>query len=181
VKKIGLNPDRLVIGDICVKVLLCEDIEKLGWYGDVVEVSEGYARNYLLPKRIATIPTEQKIKAMAEEKAKRTEQRKFDDEGLQKAAAAVDGAEAVIAAKVNEQGHLFGSVTEKEIAENLRQQGYEIADKFVQLDGHIKELGEHTVNLKFAANVTAKVKVTVVPQGQGVETADGSGSQTNAE
>jgi large subunit ribosomal protein L9 len=164
-----------------MKVLLCEDVEKLGWYGDVVEVSEGFARNYLLPRRIAAIPTEQKIKAMAEEKAKRDEQRNLDHEGLQKAAQAVDGAEAVVAAKVNEQGHLFGSVTESQIAENLRQQGYEIADKFVQLDEHIKELGQHTVKLKFAANVTAKVKVTVVPEGQGVETTNGSASQTNPE
>ncbi len=163
-----------------MKVLLCEDIEKLGWYGDVVEVSEGYARNYLLPQRIATIPTEQKIKTMADEKAKRAEQRGLDYERLQKAAQAVDGAEAVIAAKANEQGHLFGSVTPKEIAGNLRQQGYEVADKLVQLDEHIKELGQYTVKLRFAADVTAKVKVTVVPEGQGTQT-DGSGSQTNAE
>jgi large subunit ribosomal protein L9 len=164
-----------------MKVLLCEDIEKLGWYGDIVEVSEGYARNYLLPQRIAMVPTEQKIKAMAEEKAKRTEQRKFDDERLQKAVQKVDGAEAVIAAKVNEQGHLFGSITESQIAENLRLQGFEVADKAVHLDGHIKELGQYTVELKFAANVTAKVKVTVVAEGQSAQTSDGSGSQTKPE
>jgi large subunit ribosomal protein L9 len=171
----------LVIGDVNMKVLLCEDVEKLGWYGDVVEVSEGYARNYLLPQRIATTPTEQKIKAMAGERVKRAEQRNVDLERMQKAAGTVNGAEAVIAAKANEQGHLFGSVTEKEIAENLRQQGYEVADEYVQLDEHIKEVGEHTVKIKFAADVTATVKVTIVPQGQSVETTDGSKSQTNAE
>jgi len=164
-----------------MKVLLCEDVEKLGWYGDVVEVSEGYARNYLLPQRIAAVPTEQKIKAMAEEKAKRVEKRSIDQERLQTAAKAVDGAEAVIAAKANEQGHLFGSVTESQIAENLRQQGYEVADKFIQLDEHIKEVGQYTVKLKFTADVTANVKVTIVPAGQGVETDDGSGSQTKPE
>jgi len=163
-----------------MKVLLCEDIEKLGWYGDVVEVSEGYARNYLLPKRIATVPTEQKIKAMADEKAKRAEHRNFEYEKVQKAAAAVEGAEAVIAAKANEQGHLFGSVSQKEIAENLRGQGYEIADNVVHFDEHIKEVGEYTIKLKFAANVTAKVKVTVVAEGQSAQT-DGSEGQTNAE
>jgi large subunit ribosomal protein L9 len=164
-----------------MKVLLCEDVEKLGWYGDVVEVSEGFARNYLLPQRIATIPTEQKIKAMAGERVQRTEQRKVDYERMQKAAETVNGAEAVIAAKANEQGHLFGSVTEKEIAENLRQQGYEVADKHVQLDEHIKEVGQHTAKIKFAADVTATVKVTIVPQGQSVETVDDSKSQTNTE
>lgn len=164
-----------------MKVLLCEDVEKLGWYGDVVEVSEGYARNYLLPQKIAAIPTEQKINAMAEEKAKRVEKRSIDQERLQTAAKAVDGAEAVIAAKANEQGHLFGSVTESQIAENLRQQGYEVADKFIQLDEHIKEVGQYTVKLKFTADVTANVKVTIVPQGQSEETANESESQTNAE
>jgi large subunit ribosomal protein L9 len=163
-----------------MKVLLCEDVEKLGWYGDIVEVSEGYARNYLLPRKVAAIPTEQKIKAMADEKAKRTEQRKLDQERLEKAAAAVEGAEAVIAAKANEQGHLFGSIMAGEIAENLRRQGFEVADNAVYLDEHIKEVGQYTVKLKFAGLVTAKVKVTIVAEGQGAQT-DGSEGQTNAQ
>ena len=164
-----------------MKVLLCEDVEKLGWYGDVVEVSEGYARNYLLPRRIATVPSEHKIKAMTEEKAKRTEQRDLDQERMQKAAQAVEGAEVVLAAKANEQGHLFGSVTGNQIAENLRQQGFEVIDKVVQIDEHIKEVGQYTVKLKFSANITAKVKLTIVPEGQGAQAADGSEGQTTAE
>jgi large subunit ribosomal protein L9 len=162
-----------------MKVLLCEDVEKLGWYGDIVNVLEGYARNYLLPQRLAVMPTEAKIKAMADEKAKRSEHRNVVVENMKKAAEAVNGAEAVIAAKANEQGHLFGSVSEKEIAANLRQQGFEVADKFVHLDEHIKEVGEHTIKLKFAADVVATVKVVVVPQVQ--EATDGSEGQTKQE
>lgn len=164
-----------------MKVLLCEDVESLGWYGDVVEVKEGYARNYLLPQRVATIPSESKIKAMAEEKAKRTEQRNIAMERLKKIAEKVEGAEAVIAAKVNEQGNLFGSITENQIAENLRQQGFEIADKFIRLDHHIKEAGQFNVRIKFAADITATVKVTVVPEGQIAEAANDSAEQTTAE
>jgi large subunit ribosomal protein L9 len=164
-----------------MKVLLCEDIETLGWYGDVVNVCEGYARNFLLPQRLATMPTEAKIKAMADEKAKRAEHRKVVVENFQKAANAVNGAEVVLAGKANEQGHLFGSITEKEIAANLRQQGFEVADKFVQLDEHIKETGERTVKLKFTMSVTASVKVIVVPETAGSETTDGSESQTKPE
>jgi large subunit ribosomal protein L9 len=164
-----------------MKVLLCEDVESLGWYGDVVEVKEGYARNYLLPQRVATIPSESKIKAMAEEKAKRTEQRNVAMERLKKIAEKVEGAEAVIAAKVNEQGNLFGSITENQIAENLRQQGFEIADKFIRLDHHIKEAGQFNVRIKFAADITATVKVTVVPEGQIAEAANDSAEQTTAE
>ncbi|MHB0946091.1 MAG: 50S ribosomal protein L9 [Sedimentisphaerales bacterium] len=164
-----------------MKVLLCEDVESLGWYGDVVEVKEGYARNYLLPQRVAVVPSESKIKAMAEEKAKRSEQRNIAMERLKKIAEKVEGAEAVIAAKVNEQGNLFGSISESQIAENLRQQGFEIADKFVRLDHHIKEAGQFSVRIKFAADITATVKVTVVPEGQIAEAADESAEQTNAE
>ncbi|OHB57295.1 MAG: 50S ribosomal protein L9 [Planctomycetes bacterium RBG_13_44_8b] len=164
-----------------MNVLLCEDIETLGWYGDIVDVNEGYARNYLLPQRLATVPSEAKIKAMAEEKARRAEQRQVVIDNLKKAAQAVDGAEAVIAAKANEQGHLFGSVTESQIATNLRLQGYEVADKHVKLGEHIKEIGQYTVKIVFAVDITAKAQVTVVPEGQSVETSDKSDVQENAE
>jgi len=149
-----------------MKVLLCEDITKLGWLGDVVEVNVGYARNYLLPQGLAKVATEASIREIAEEKAKRAEQRITDSKRLEDAARAVEGAEAVVAAKANEQGHLFGSVTERQIAANLRAQGFEVADEVVQLPEHIKEVGTHTVTLKFADNVTATVNVVVVPEQQ---------------
>ena len=150
-----------------MKVLLCEDIDKLGWLGDVVEVNEGYARNYLLPQRLAKPATEAAIRAIAEEKAKRAEQRRLEGKRLQAAAEAVDGAEAVVAAKANEQGHLFGSVTAHQIAANLRSQGFEVTDKIVQLPEHIKEVGTHAVKLKFAADAIATVNVVVVPEQDG--------------
>jgi len=153
-----------------MKVLLCEDIEKLGWLGDVVEVAEGYARNYLLPQRLARPATEGNIRAIAEEKAKRAEQRKLEGRRLEAAMKAVEGAEAVIATKANELGHLFGSVTAREIAANLREQGFEVADKLVQLPEHIKEVGTHAVTLRFSADLTTTVNVVVVPeQEEGVE------------
>ena len=150
-----------------MKVLLCEDIQKLGWLGDVVEVNIGYARNYLLPQGLAKEATEASIRAIAEEKAKRAEQRIQDSRRLEDAAKAVEGAEAVVAAKANELGHLFGSVTERQIAANLREQGFEVADEVVQLSEHIKEVGTHAVTLKFADNVTVTVNVVVVPEHQG--------------
>ena len=149
-----------------MKILLCEDITKLGWLGDIVEVNSGYARNYLLPQGLAKIANEASIRAIAEEKAKRAEQRIADSKRLENAANAVDGAEAVVAAKANEQGHLFGSVAERQIAANLRAQGFEVADEIIQLPEHIKEVGTHSVTLKFAENVTATVNVVVVPEQQ---------------
>jgi large subunit ribosomal protein L9 len=147
-----------------MKVLLKEDIRKLGWFGDIVEVNNGYARNYLLPQGLAITVSEDNIKSLAEEKAKRAEHRIKEKKRLEEAAKAVEDAEAVIAAKANEQGHLFGSVTESQIAANLREQGFTVADEVVQLHEHIKEVGTHQVKLKFAENIISTVRVVVVPE-----------------
>ena len=148
-----------------MKVLLVTDIKALGWLGDVVEVSEGYARNYLLPQGLANVVTEANLKAIAEEKKRRAEQRKLGRKRLEEVAAAVEGAEAVLAAKANEQGVLFGSVTPSDIAGNLREQGFEVPDDVVAMGGHIKEVGTHSISLKFAPDLAATVSVVVVPLG----------------
>jgi large subunit ribosomal protein L9 len=145
-----------------MRVLLCEDVSAVGWLGDVVEVSTGYARNYLLPQGLAIVPTEANLRALAKERAKRAEQRKVAEERLAEVAAAVEGAEAVVAAKANEQGVLFGSVGPREIAANLREQGFEVGDDVVKLPEHIKEVGTHSVSLKFDRELTATVSVVVV-------------------
>jgi large subunit ribosomal protein L9 len=152
-----------------MKVMLCEDIRKLGWLGDVVEVAEGYARNYLLPNGLAKPATEANLRAIAKEKAKRAEQRKLEAEKLKVVAEAVEGAEAVVAAKANELGVLFGSVGPEQIAQNLREQGFEIADEFVDLPEHIKNVGTAQVKLTFTEGLTANVSVVVVPEGGSVE------------
>jgi large subunit ribosomal protein L9 len=149
-----------------MKVLLCEDIDRLGWLGDVVEVKTGYARNYLLPQGLAKIANEASIRSIAEEKARRAEQRKLDGKRLEEAVKAIEGAEAVVAAKANELGHLFGSVNERQIAANLREQGFEVRDEIVQLPEHIKEIGTHPVTLKFRDDLTATINVVVVPDKQ---------------
>lgn len=147
-----------------MKVLLCEDIRKLGWLGDVVDVTEGYARNYLLPQGLAKVATEGNIRAIAKAKAERAEERLKERKRLQAAAEAVNEAEAVLAAKANEHGVLFGSITDRMIAANLREQGFAVADEVVKLPEHIKQVGSHSVTLKFADEVTATVNVVVVAE-----------------
>jgi len=151
-----------------MKILLCEDVSGLGWLGDVVEVSAGYARNYLLPQGLAKPAIEANLRAIAKEKARRAEQRITERQRLEAAAAAVEGAEAVVAVKANEQGVLFGSVGAGEIAANLRQLGFEVAESVVQLPEHIKNVGTHSVTLKFADDLTATVSVVVVAEGEDV-------------
>jgi large subunit ribosomal protein L9 len=110
------------------------------------------------------VATEGNIRALAKEKAKRAEQRLQERRRMEKAVEAVNGAEAVLAARANEQGVLFGSITESMIAANLRSQGFEVADEIVKLPEHIKQLGTHNVTLRFAEDLTATVKVVVVPE-----------------
>jgi len=153
-----------------MRILLCEDIRGLGWLGDVVDVNDGYARNYLLPQGLAKHATDANLRAIAKDKVERAEQRMLEAEKLQMVAEAVQGAEAVVAAKANELGILFGSVGPSQIAQNLREQGFEVADEDVALSEHIKNVGTTEVTLEFANEMTAVVSVVVVPEGVDVET-----------
>ena len=155
-----------------MKVLLCQDVEKLGWLGDIVDVKEGFARNYLLPQRLAIAATDANVKSLADEKAKRAEQRTIEQKRFEAAIKAVDGAQVIISAKANEQGHLFGSVSAHDIAENLRTQGFEVHDDVVRMPEHIKEIGTYDVTLKYATDATASVKVVVVSQDETVEASE---------
>ena len=159
-----------------MKVLLCQDVERLGWLGDVLDVKEGYARNYLLPAELAILPTESNLRSLAKEKMRRAEQRKQQRQKLEETSAAVQGAEAVVAAKANEQGHLFGSVGRAPIAANLRAQGFEVADEAVQLPQAIKQVGTSTVALRFADDLAATVNVVVVRETGGENGATNEGN-----
>lgn len=160
-----------------MKVLLVADVDELGWLGDVVEVKTGHARNYLLPRGLATIPTEANLRALAKEKAKHAEQRIQHRKRLEAAAEAVEGAEVVVAGKANEQGHLFGSVGVSDIAGNLRAQGFEVTDEVVKLPENIKQVGTSTVELKFSDDLKATVTVTVVRELDDISDADASAEQ----
>ena len=160
-----------------MKLLLLNDVDKLGWLGDIVEVKDGYARNYLIPQGLATVPTERSIKSLADEKARRAEARQLVRTQKERLATAVQGAEVVLSAKANEQGHLFGSVTEHDIADNLRKQGFDVADDMVKMGGHIKELGTREVTVRAAADLTATVRVMVVSQEQTVDATQENSSE----
>jgi large subunit ribosomal protein L9 len=154
-----------------MKVLLHNDVDGLGYLGDVVEVSDGYARNYLIPKKIAVQPTEANIKIIQKERAKQVEVRNLARKKLIKVADEVNDAQVSIIALANEQGHLFGSVGQDEIAQALQEKGFEVQSKQVRLHEHIRELGEYEVKLHFAEEVDAAVQVQVV---QTTEQEDGS-------
>ena len=145
-----------------MKLLLLEDVDKLGFFGDVVTVKDGYARNYLLPQLLAEIPTQAKIAEISDERAKRVEVRKIENNRLQATSAKVNGVTITITALANEQGHLFGSVGEKDIAKILTDAGYEVQAKHVTLSQHFRELGSFDVHLRFAEGAEADIHVNVV-------------------
>ena len=148
-----------------IKVLLLEVIVNLGWLGDIVDVKDGYARNYLVPCGLATIPTQENIDAIAAEKAARANERKLAHAKLQKITEEVDGASVTISAKANQGGHLFGSVTPEMIGQALRDANFEIADSMVAT-GHLRETGVFQVTLKLSVDLKATVEVNIIAEGQ---------------
>jgi large subunit ribosomal protein L9 len=144
-----------------MKVILQKDISNLGDAGDVKNVADGYARNFLLPKKLVIPYNESSKKAMDHQnhliKVKK-EKRKKESE---KTAEALASVEIKLAVKVGEDEKIFGSVTTTDIAKKLKEAGYDIDKRRIHLDDHIKTLGEHTVSVKLDEGCTAQIKVHV--------------------
>ena len=145
-----------------MEVILREDIEKLGHRGQVVKVAAGYARNFLLPRRLAVAATDANRKIVDQEReAHLRREAKLASEAadLAKLLATV---EITLRAKAGENDQLFGSVTSKDIAEALEAQKYNIERRKIQLDEPIKQLGDHKVPIRLHNDVTAEITVHVV-------------------
>jgi large subunit ribosomal protein L9 len=144
-----------------MKVILQENVEGVGHLGDVLDVKDGFARNYLLPRRKALQASPRNVKAFEHTKrvmGERAKKEKLEIEGLAKKLSAVS---LTITAQVGKDDKLFGSVTVKDIAEGLAAQGFEVDRRKIQLGQPIKELGTFTVPVKLHRDVTASVTVLV--------------------
>ena len=147
-----------------MEVILREDVEKLGTRGQLVKVTSGYARNYLLPKKLAVPATESNKKIVEQERQGhlRREAKEVSDAGdLAKMMADVS---VTISQKAGENDQLFGSVTVKDIVEALEKQGYTIDRRKVALDEPIRTLGEYKVTLRLHREVPAEITVRVVKE-----------------
>jgi len=147
-----------------MEVILREDVEKLGTRGQLVKVASGYARNFLLPKRLAVAATESNKKIVEQERqAHLRREAKVTGEAsdLAKLMAAVV---VTISQKAGENGQLFGSVTTKDIADALEAQGYTIERRKIALEEPIKSLGEYKVPLRLHPEVTVDIAVNVVKE-----------------
>ena len=147
-----------------MEVILREDIEKLGSRGEVVKVADGYARNFLLPKRLAVLANESNRKIVEQERhAHVRKEAKLVDEA-QDLSKLLTGVSVTIAQKAGEADQLFGSVTSKDIAEALAVQNFTIDRRKIQLEEPIKQLGEFKVPVKLHKDVTAEITVVVVKE-----------------
>jgi large subunit ribosomal protein L9 len=147
-----------------MKVILNKNLDSLGNAGDLAKVSDGYARNYLIPKGLALEADERNIKAFEHQKKRILLQVEKDRKKAEEIADKLKDVICTIARRSADQEKLFGSVGAKDIQEALLAQGFEIERKNIVLDEPIKTLGEFPVAVKLGAGKTAEIKVAVVSE-----------------
>ena len=148
-----------------MEVILREHVENLGQRGDVVKVASGYARNYLLPRKLALTVTDGNRKQIERERKVADMREAEERQGAEALAARLAAVETVIARRVGGTEALYGSVTSADIAESLAATGFEIERRKIQLADPIKQLGEFQVPIRLHREVTANVKVVVAKEG----------------
>ncbi len=149
-----------------MQIILQEDIEKLGHRGDVVTVKPGYARNFLLPRKLAVEASAGNLKAIEKIRASLAKKTATEVEAAQKHAAALNGVELRFTRKTGENDQLFGSVTSGDVAEGLAAQGFKVDKRQIHIAEPIKALGEFPVTVKVFRDISAQIKVQVQKEGQ---------------
>jgi large subunit ribosomal protein L9 len=144
-----------------MEVILLESIKGLGERGNRVQVARGFARNYLFPQRLAVQATKAGEAIFQEELRIRTRREAKQRGDAERVKAILEGLEVHIQAQAAEEGRLYGSVTQSEIAGALAEMGREVDRKAIQLDEHIKQVGVYPIDIRLAADVTAQIKVWV--------------------
>jgi large subunit ribosomal protein L9 len=147
-----------------MQVILREDIDKLGNIGDLVKVADGYARNYLVPRKKAIEATPDNLNAMNHAKKMVSDRIRKIKKVATAEADQLRGLAVIIKAKTGEEGKLFGSVTSMDIADAVKAKGVEIDKRKIVLDEPIKRLGDYTVSVKMHADILADIKVSVIAE-----------------
>ena len=147
-----------------MQVILRDALDKLGRAGDIVSVKPGYARNYLIPKGFAFEATDANIRRIEREKEKIEQRAAAQLSDARKRAAALEGVSVTFNARAGEEGKLFGSITNADIADKLAEQGVEVDRKQIVLDEPIKSLGVFSVPVRLHGDVQPEVKVWVIKE-----------------
>jgi large subunit ribosomal protein L9 len=146
-----------------IEVILKEHVEHLGRRGEVVKVANGYARNYLLPRKLALEVTEQNKRQIERERARAEARETEERQEAEALRTRVEALEIAIGRRVGEQDTLYGSVTTSDLAEALNGRGLSIDRRRIQLPDPLKTLGDHEVAVKLHRDVTARLRVKIVP------------------
>ena len=147
-----------------MEIILREDIDKLGTRGQVVKVADGYARNYLLPKKLAVTANESNKKIVEQERDAYLRREAKVVSEAQDLAKLMANVTLTISQRVGDEGHLFGSVTSKDIAEALERQSFTVDRRKIQLEDPIKQVGEYKIPIRIHREVTAEVTLNVVAE-----------------
>jgi len=147
-----------------MKVILTEDFESLGARGTVVEVKDGYGRNYLIPRRLAVVATKGNVARYEEEQRQRGHKVEAERRTAEETAARLEGAEIVFAMRVGEDNRLFGTVTTQQVAEELAARGFDVDRRKVTMDEEIRTTGEYTATVRLHPLYASQVKVRVEPE-----------------
>jgi large subunit ribosomal protein L9 len=147
-----------------MQVILRDRLENLGNAGDIVTVKPGYARNYLIPKGFAYAATDANVKRMERERLNVEKAAAETLQSARKQAATLEGVSVTFTARAGDEGRLFGSITNADIADKLAEQGIEIDRKQIQLDEPIKELGVSAVAIRLHQDVRPEIKVWVIKE-----------------
>jgi large subunit ribosomal protein L9 len=145
-----------------MKVILRQNTEGLGQIGEVVDVKDGYARNFLIPRKLAYAALKGNIKALEEEKKTLSKKREQELAAAEALAAELEKVSVTIPVQVGEEDKIFGSVTTQMISDALKERGHEIDKRKIEIDEPIKALGIYGVSIKLHPSVNAKIKVWVV-------------------
>ena len=145
-----------------IQLVLTDDVPHLGKQGDVVEVKAGYARNYLLPNSLATIPTPHNLRLLEKYKVRVQQAREAKVADLKVLAEQIQRVSVTIEANATEEGHLYGSVGPAEVGKALRGRNLPVEPDMVKMEGPIKELGLYAVKLNLGYEIESEVKVLVV-------------------
>ncbi len=143
-----------------MQVVLIQDIKNIGVKGDIKEVSDGYARNFLLPKKLATPATESAVKLALAVKSKQLEAEKINQEKIKELAKIIASKKIVIKAK-EKKGKLFGSITAKNIARELKKENIEIPEKSIILESPLKETGEYEIKIRLDQGVETSLMLAI--------------------
>ena len=149
-----------------MKVILLKDVEKLGQKGEVKNVADGYARNFLIPNKLAVLATKSELAKLEEKKKIEVEKAEEELKLYQEMASQIDGLEIEIPVKISEEGKLFGAIMASQIAEKLKEKNFEIKKEQIKLESPIKELGEYEAVVEFPHNLETKIKIIVIEEKQ---------------